>query len=35
MMKVHKMKTDPKRIRVNAEAIIRWTTSAHNEDDKQ
>jgi hypothetical protein len=32
MMKAHKMKTDPKRIRVNDEAITRWTTSARNDD---
>jgi hypothetical protein len=34
MTKAHKMKTDPKRIRLNAEAITRWTTSARNEDDE-
>jgi hypothetical protein len=28
MTKAHKMKTDPKRIRVNAKAITRWTASA-------
>jgi hypothetical protein len=28
------MKTDPKKIRVNAEAITRWTASAHNEDEE-
>jgi hypothetical protein len=34
MTKAHKMKTYPKRIRVNADAIIRWTTLARNEDDE-
>jgi hypothetical protein len=33
MMKTHKMKTDLKRIRVNAKAITRWTTSAYNGDE--
>jgi hypothetical protein len=28
------MKIDPKRIRVNVEAITRWTTLARNEDDE-
>jgi hypothetical protein len=35
MMKAHKMKADPKRIGVNAEAINKWTASARNEDDEQ
>jgi hypothetical protein len=34
MMKAQKMKTDPKRIIVNAEVIIGWTASAHNEDEE-
>jgi hypothetical protein len=33
-MMAHKMKADPKRIRVNAEAITRWIASAHNKDDE-
>jgi hypothetical protein len=33
MTKAYKMKTDLKRIIVNAEAINRWTTSAHNRDE--
>jgi hypothetical protein len=32
-MKAHKMKTDLKMIKVNTEAIVRWTTSAYNEDE--
>jgi hypothetical protein len=35
MMKAHKMKPDPKRIRVNVEDINKWTASARNEDDGQ
>jgi hypothetical protein len=34
MTKAHKMKTDPKRIRVNAEATTGWIASARNEDDE-
>jgi hypothetical protein len=34
MMKAHKMMTDPKRIRVKAEAITRWKVSARNEDEE-
>jgi hypothetical protein len=33
MTKAHKMKTNLKRIRVNAKAIARWTASAHNGDE--
>jgi hypothetical protein len=33
MTKAYKMKTDLKRIRVNAEAITRWTALAHNGDE--
>jgi hypothetical protein len=33
MMKACEMKTDLKMIRVNDEAITRWTTSAHNRDE--
>jgi hypothetical protein len=35
MMKARKMKPDPKKIRVNVEAIAIWTASARNEDDGQ
>jgi hypothetical protein len=33
MMKAYEMKTDLKMIKVNAEAIVRWTASAHNGDE--
>jgi hypothetical protein len=33
MMKAHETKTDLKRIRVNAEAITRWTASVDNGDE--
>jgi hypothetical protein len=33
MTKAHEMKTDLKMIRVNTEAIARWTASAHNRDE--
>jgi hypothetical protein len=32
-MKAYEMKTDLKMIRINAEAIARLTTSAHNRDE--
>jgi hypothetical protein len=34
MTKTQKMKTDPKRIIVNTEAIIKWIASTHNENEE-